>query len=90
MRRRDFIAILGTATAAPLASSVSSAQQPTAVVGFLYAGSPEPNGDRAAAFRKGLGGAGYVEGRNVAIEFRWAERDEQLLEMASDLVRCTI
>jgi putative ABC transport system substrate-binding protein len=87
MRRRDFIALLGTVTAAPLASSVSSAQQPTPVVGFLYAGSPDPNGDRVTAFRKGLSGAGYMEGRNVAIEFRWAERDEQLPEMASDLVR---
>lgn len=87
MRRRDFIALFGAATAAPLASRVSSAQQPIPVVGFLYAGSPEPNGDRVAAFRKGLGGAGYVEGRNVAIEFRWAERPEQLAEMASDLVR---
>jgi len=87
MRRRDFIALLGTVTAAPLASSISSAQQPTPVVGFLYAGSPDPNGDRVTAFRKGLSGAGYMEGRNVAIEFRWAERDEQLPEMASDLVR---
>jgi putative ABC transport system substrate-binding protein len=87
MRRRDIITLLGAATLVPLASSISSAQQATPVVGFLYAGPPEPNGDRVVAFRKGLSGAGYVEGRNVAIEFRWAERDEQLPELASDLVR---
>jgi putative ABC transport system substrate-binding protein len=87
MRRRDIITFLGAAAFVPLASSVSSAQQEAPVVGFLYAGPPEPNGDRVAAFRKGLSGAGYVEGRNVAIEFRWAERDEQLPELASDLVR---
>jgi ABC-type uncharacterized transport system substrate-binding protein len=87
MRRREIITLLGAATFVPLASSISSAQQTAPVVGFLYAGPPEPNGDRAAAFRKGLSGAGYVQGRNVAIEFRWAERDEQLPELASDLVR---
>jgi putative ABC transport system substrate-binding protein len=87
MRRRDIITLLGAATLAPLVSSISSAQQATPVVGFLYAGPPEPNGDRVVAFRKGLSGEGYVQGRNVAIEFRWAERDEQLPELASDLVR---
>jgi len=85
MRRRDFIALLGAATVAPLPSA--SAQQPLPAIGFLYAGSPEPNGKRVAAFRRGLNGAGYVEGKNVAIEFRWAERDEQLPELAANLVR---
>lgn len=87
MRRRDFIALLGATTAAPVAFSIFSTQHSTPIVGFLYAGSPELNGDRVAGFRKGLSGAGYMEGRNVVIEFRWAERDEQLSELASDLVR---
>jgi putative ABC transport system substrate-binding protein len=84
MKRREFITFVGAATVAPFSAR---AQQLVPVVGFLYAGSPEPNGKRVAAFRKGLSDAGYVEGRNVAIEFRWAEKEEQLLELAADLVR---
>jgi ABC-type uncharacterized transport system substrate-binding protein len=57
------------------------------VVGFLYAGSPEPNSRRVAAFRDGLGEVGFVEGRNVAIEFRWAGKDDDLPELAGDMVR---
>jgi putative ABC transport system substrate-binding protein len=87
MRRRDIITLLGAAPLVSLASSVCSAQQAVPVVGFLYAGPPDPDGERVVAFRKGLSGAGYDEGRNVAIEFRWAERDEQLPELASDLIR---
>ena len=87
MRRRDIFPLLGAATLVPMLSSGSSAQQATPVVGFLYAGPPEPNGDRVVAFRKGLSEAGYVQDRNVAIEFRWAQRDEQLPELAFDLVR---
>jgi putative ABC transport system substrate-binding protein len=84
MKRREFITFVGAATVAPFSAR---AQQLVPVVGFLYAGSPEPNSKRVAAFRKGLSDAGYVEGRNVAIEFRWAEKEEQLLELAADLVR---
>ena len=84
MKRREFIGLVGAATLAPFSAR---AQQQVPVVGFLYAGSPEPNGKRVAAFRKGLSDAGYVEGRNVTIEFRWAEKDEQLPEMAAELVR---
>jgi putative ABC transport system substrate-binding protein len=84
MKRREFITFVGAATVAPFSAR---AQQLVQVVGFLYASSPEPNSKRVAAFRKGLSGAGYVEGRNVAIEFRWAEKEEQLLELAADLVR---
>src|SRR5215510_1070396 len=58
------------------------------VIGFLHGGSPEPNVNPVAAFRKGLAEAGYVEGHNVAIEFRWAAgHDDRLPELAADLIR---
>ena len=83
MRRRKFI-VLGGGLAWPLAAR---AQQPP-VIGFLHSGSPEPNAKRVAGLRKGLADAGFVEGKNVAIEFRWAEgKDDRLPELASDLVR---
>jgi putative ABC transport system substrate-binding protein len=58
------------------------------VVGFLHSGSPEPNVNRVAAFRKGLSEAGYVEGQNVTIEYRWAAgQDDRLADLATDLIR---
>jgi putative ABC transport system substrate-binding protein len=87
MRRRDFITgIAGSVAAWPLAAR---AQRPAVpVVGFLHPGSPEANATLVAAFRKGLDEAGYADGRNVAIEFRWALGDNALLpELAGELVR---
>jgi putative ABC transport system substrate-binding protein len=85
MKRRDFIRLLGGAVAAW--PQVARAQQPALpVVGYLQSGSAEPT--LPAAFRKGLGQTGYDEGRNMAIEYRWAEGQlDRLPAMAADLVR---
>ena len=81
MRRREFIALLGSGVAAwPLAAR---AQQPVPVIGFLSSGG-QPNPDTLAALREGLGKMGYVEGRNITIEIRGTEQYDQLPVFAAE------
>ena len=85
MRRREFIKLIVGSTAVwPFAAR---GQQPTPIVGFLSSRSPDDSAHLVAAFREGLGETGFIEGRNVAIEYRWAEGHyDRLPTLAADLV----
>jgi putative ABC transport system substrate-binding protein len=88
MRRRDFIAALGAAAAASARPRAARAQQPRMpVIGFLGATEPDPNAQYIAGLRQGLKETGFVEGENVAFEYRWAEgRYDRLPALAAELV----
>jgi putative tryptophan/tyrosine transport system substrate-binding protein len=86
MRRREFMTLFGGAAAWPLAANAQQSARP--IIGFLGAASPNQVGDYWNAFQKGLEEGGFVDGRNVTIESRWAEGHyERLPDLAADLVR---
>jgi putative ABC transport system substrate-binding protein len=85
MRRREFITLLGGAATWPLAAR---AQQPMPVVGFMHSQTPDLAKDVLAGFHQGLKEAGFIDGENVTIEYRWGNNQpEQFPELAADLVR---
>jgi putative ABC transport system substrate-binding protein len=86
IRRRDFITLTGGAAVWPLAARAQPSAMP--MIGYLHSASAAAFAYLMPAFHKGLGEAGYVEGRSVAIEYRWAEgHNDRLASMAADLVR---
>ena len=85
-RRELLVALSGVAVAWPLAARAEQPAMP--VIGFLHPASPESYADQLRAFRQGLKEAGFVEGENVAIEYRWAEgQNDRLPALADELVR---
>ena len=89
LQRREFIAGLGGAAAWPLAAKAQKSAIP--VIGYLNFGSPESDAPRLTGLRRGLNQAGYVEGRNFVIEYRWAgNQADRLPALAADLVRLQV
>ena len=84
-RRREFLTLIGGAAAWPLAARAQQSALP--VIGFLETRMPETITERLRAFRQGLKETGYVEGENIAIDYRWAEQMERLPELAAQLAR---
>ena len=88
MRRREFVALLASVPAMPLPAR---AQQAMPVVGYLSNGSPAPDASRLTGLRRGLSQTGYVEGRNLVIEYRWAgNQADQLPALADDLIQLRV
>jgi putative ABC transport system substrate-binding protein len=86
IRRREFITLLGGAAIAPVAAKAQQSAMP--VIGYLDSKPAAPSSEQVAGFRQGLIEAGFAEGRNVAIEFKWAEdQRDRLPALAADLVR---
>ena len=90
MRRRDLITLMGGAAAAwPLAARAQ--QTPMPIVGFLGPGSPESDAYRVTPFKQGLKEAGFVDGQNILIEYRWAQGHyDQLQKLATELVQARV
>jgi putative ABC transport system substrate-binding protein len=84
MRRREFVGLVGGAAAWPL---IARAEQAKPVIGFLSSGAPQQNVEALNGFHSGLGEGGFVEGRNVSIEYRWGDGYDRLSAMVSDLVQ---
>ena len=86
MKRREFITLLGGAAAWPLAASAQQSKMP--LIGFLHIASLETRRNQVVSFNQGLKDSGYIEGQNVAIQYRWAEnQNDRLPALATDLVR---
>src|SRR3974377_1438989 len=88
MGGREFIKVIAGSAAWP---ATASAQQPVPIVGFLHSPSRAPYENLVAAFRQRVGGLDFIEGKNVIIDFRWAEgHPDRLAPLASDLVRIPV
>ena len=90
MGRREFVALLGGAVVWPLAARAQQQPAKIARIGYLGFGTAAASAPRVEALRVGLRELGYIEGKNIHIEFRWAERIELLHELAGELARSSV